>query len=54
LKHEIMELLLCLIKYDAMKTGYTHLGFSWNSLVSPTSGGRSVGIVRLRTKGHGV
>jgi hypothetical protein len=24
------------------------------SLTSPTSGGRSVGIVRLRTKGHGV
>jgi hypothetical protein len=23
-------------------------------LTSPTSGGRSVGIVRLRTKGHGV
>jgi hypothetical protein len=24
------------------------------ALTSPTSGGRSVGIVRLRTKGHGV
>jgi hypothetical protein len=24
------------------------------ALISPTSGGRSVGIVRLRTKGHGV
>jgi hypothetical protein len=24
------------------------------TLTSPTSGGRSVGIVRLRTKGHGI
>jgi hypothetical protein len=24
------------------------------ALTSPTSGGRSVGVVRLRTKGHGV
>jgi hypothetical protein len=24
------------------------------ALISPTSGGRSVGIVRLRTKGHGL
>jgi hypothetical protein len=24
------------------------------ALTSPTSGGRSVGIVRLRTKGHGI
>jgi hypothetical protein len=26
----------------------------WVALTSPTSGGRSVGIVRLRTKSHGV
>jgi hypothetical protein len=30
-----MKLSLCLIKYHAMKTDYTHLGFSWTSLVSP-------------------
>jgi hypothetical protein len=36
-------------------------GVAWSAqripilaLTSPTSGGRSVGIVRLRTKGHGV
>jgi hypothetical protein len=28
--------------------------FANMALTSPTSGGRSVGIVRLRTKGHGV
>jgi hypothetical protein len=31
-----------------------HFLFLQFHLISPTSGGRSVGIVRLRTKGHGV
>jgi hypothetical protein len=37
----------------ALTTRHPSLRKSW-LYISPTSGGRSVGIVRLRTKGHGV
>jgi hypothetical protein len=37
----------------ALTTGYPYIRKSWHK-ISSTSGGRSVGIVRLRAKGHGV
>jgi hypothetical protein len=37
----------------ALTTRHTSIHKSWH-YISSTSGGRSVGIVRLRTKGHGV
>jgi hypothetical protein len=37
----------------ALTTQHPSTHKSWH-YISPTSGGRSVGIVRLRTKGHGV
>jgi hypothetical protein len=40
--------------FSIVETPYSDLYPQKLALISPTSGGRSVGIVRLRTTGHGV